>query len=170
MLSGIVCHAGDIDMFCLKGNVDSICISMNDAGLEWQTEFKFDNDGFLIGIDGDEFDCERDSSGRIVLVILEDYAEDDENELTTIETRLEYDDAGRVVKATAKTADEQWSQDYHYDNRGLLTSLSYDTAGENEVRTYTYVAFDSHGNWTERIENLSSMEQTIKQTRHIVYK
>lgn len=168
-ISGMMLHAGDLDMFCLKGPVDSVCVIMNDAGLEWQTEYTFDSEGFLIELDGEEFDCERDSSGRMISIILEDSAEDDEEAFTTIEVKISYDNAGRVVKTSSSSADEQWTQSYHYDHNGVLKQRDYDIVGNEEILTYVYLKFDDYGNWTERIEKLGSMDQSIRQIRHITY-
>lgn len=165
----LVCRANDFGMFCISGPVDSICIVMNDAGLEWQTEFTFDSDGFLIEIDGEEVECERDSEERITSITLTDYAEDDENSATTIQMRLFYDKSGRVVRTEAVSGDEQWVQHYIYDGQGRLKELRYDMNGEDEIRIYTYLKFDKFGNWTERTEKLRSMDQTIHQSRHITY-
>lgn len=165
----LVCRANDFGMFCISGPVDSICIVMNDAGLEWQTEFTFDSAGFLIEIDGEEVECERDSEERITSITLTDYAEDDENSATTIQMRLFYDKSGRVVRTEAVSGDEQWVQHYIYDGQGRLKELRYDMNGEDEIRIYTYLKFDKLGNWTERTEKLRSMDQTIHQSRHITY-
>lgn len=128
-----------------------------------------DADGLLIEIDGEEFDCERDSDGRMTSIILEGSAEDDEDSFTTIETRLIYDSKNRVIKTTAISADEQWTQNYTYDANGLLKQRDYDNLGDDESQTYTYLKFDSYGNWTERLEKQKSMDQTIRQTRIIIY-
>lgn len=94
-------HANDLDMFCLKGPVDSVCIVMNDAGLEWQNEYVFDEQGNLIELDGEEFICERDADGRMKSVLLEDAVEDDEEKFTTIEMTLSYNSDGRVNKVVS---------------------------------------------------------------------
>lgn len=169
-MCGLVAHANDLDMFCLKGPVDSVCIIMNDAGLEWQNEFTFDEKGFLVELDGMEIDCKRDSSGKMLSIIVEDAVEDDEDAFTTIEMCLTYDKAGRVVKVTSTSADEIWTQNYRYDHNGLLKERDYDSVDEDEVLTYTYLKFDEYGNWTERKEQLRSMDQTIIQTRNITYR
>lgn len=163
------CQANDLKMFCLSGPVDSICIVMNDAGLEWQTEYTFDTDGALIEIDGEEIDCKRDAEGRMTAITLIDTAEDDEESYTTISMRLFYDKAGHVVKSEAVSGDEQWVQTYVYDTKGLLKQHSYNMNGEDEIQTYTYLKFDKFGNWTERLEKSKSMDQTIRQIRNITY-
>lgn len=160
----------DLDMFGLKGAVDSVCIIMNDAGLEWQTEFTFDEDGMLIEIDGSEVECTRDKSGRIATIIVEDAVEDNEDEFTTIEMKLTYDEAGRVVKVAAISDGESWVQNYRYDPKGLLKEHDYDGADQDETQKYEYLKFDSHGNWTLRHEKLKSMDQTIVQKRNITYR
>lgn len=65
-MCGLFAQAGvkDLDMFGLKGPVDSICIIMNDAGLEWQNEFTFDEHGMLVELDGMEVECTRDELGE----------------------------------------------------------------------------------------------------------
>lgn len=170
LLTNFACKANDLDMFRLSGPVDSVCIIMNDAGLEWQTEFTFDTNGILDGIDGEEIDCIRDDNGRITSITLIDAAEDDEESFTTIEMNLFYDNAGRVIRTTGMSADEQWSQRYIYDTNGLLKERTYDIVGEEEIQSYLYLKFDEYGNWTERLEKLQSMDQTIRQIRHITYR
>ncbi len=169
-LLSISAHAGDLGMFCLKGPVDSVCVVMNDAGLEWQTEFVFDEDGFLIELDGEDFECERDENDRIRSVVLEDMVEDNEELYATIGMTFEYDKAGRVIRQISKSADETWTQNYHYDDKGRLIKRDYDTMSEDEVMTYEYVKFDELGNWTERIEKSASMDQNIRQIRKIFYR
>lgn len=169
-ICSLFANANDLEMFCLKGSVDSVCIIMNDAGLEWQTEFSFDKDGKLVRIDDNEFDCKRDAKGRIASITVEDAVEDDENVFTTIEMQLTYDNSGRVTKVRSTSTDETWEQIYRYDEKGLLKERGYDSADEDETLKYVYLKFDKHGNWTERLEKLSSMDQTIAQTRHIIYR
>ncbi|WP_290449720.1 hypothetical protein, partial [Duncaniella muris] len=108
----LICKANDLPMFCLAGPIDSLCVVMDDAGLEWQNEYTFDSDGSLIEIDGDEVDCERDSAGRISSITLIEATEDDEDTYTTIKMRLFYDKSGRVVRVEAVSGDEQWVQTY----------------------------------------------------------
>ena len=160
----------DLDMFGLKGAVDSICIIMDDAGLEWQTEFAFDEDGMLIEIDGSEVECTRDKQGRISSITVEDAVEDNEDEFTTIEMKLTYDSAGHVIKVTATSQGESWVQNYRYDSRGLLKEHDYDGADQDEAQKYEYLEFAAHGNWTLRHEKLESMDQTIVQKRNITYR
>lgn len=163
-------HANDLDMFCLKGPVDSVCIVMNDAGLEWQNEYVFDEQGNLIELDGEEFICERDADGRMKSVLLEDAVEDDEEKFTTIEMTLSYNRDGRVDKVVSTAGDETWTRNYRYNEKGLLKERDYDTSGDDEKLTYVYYKFDDHGNWTERLEKLGSMDQTIRQIRNITYR
>ena len=165
----LICKANDLPMFCLAGPIDSLCVVMDDAGLEWQNEYTFDSDGSLIEIDSDEVDCERDSAGRISSITLIEATEDDEDTYTTIKMRLFYDKSGRVVRVEAVSGDEQWVQTYAYDSSGHLTEQCYNMNGVEEVRTYTYLKHDRFGNWTERLEKLKSMDQTIRQCRNIIY-
>ncbi|MCM1077483.1 MAG: hypothetical protein NC411_09010 [Bacteroides sp.] len=157
-------------MFCLKGPVDSICIVMNDAGLEWQTEFTFDENGFLIELDGAEIDCVRDENGRMKSITVEDALEDDEDAFTTINMTMAYDSEGRVIKVTSTSADETWTQNYRYNKDGLLSERDYDSDNQDEVQKYVYLKFDNFGNWTQRQEKLQSMDQVITQTRNITYR
>lgn len=160
----------DLDMFGLKGPVDSICITMNDAGLEWQTEYTFDEHGMLVELDGVEVECTRDEQGRMKTIIVEDAVEDNEDAFTTIEMHLFYDNAGRVVKVTSMSADETWTQNYRYHHNGNLKERDYDSVDQDEMLTYVYLKFDDYGNWTLRHEKLASMDQTIAQTRNITYR
>ena len=167
---GLFAHANDLKMFCLKGPVDSVCITMNDAGLEWQNEFCFDEKGFLVEMDGSDIDCKRDSFGRMISIIVEDAYEDNEEIFTTIEMNLTYDNAGRVSKVTSKSADEIWTQNYRYGQNRLLKERDYDSVDQDEVLKYTYLKFDDYGNWTKRVEKLQSMDSEIIHTRNITYR
>lgn len=171
-MCGLFAQAGvkDLDMFCLKGPVDSICIIMNDAGLEWQNEFTFDEHGMLVELDGMEVECTRDELGRMKTIIVEDVVEDNEDAFTTIEMHLFYDNAGRVIKVTSMSADETWTQNYRYHHNGNLKERDYDSVDSDEMLTYVYLKFDDYGNWTTRQEKLASMDQTITQTRNITYR
>lgn len=169
-LFGLSVHAGDLEMFCLKGPVDSVCVIMDDAGLEWQNEYVFDESGNLIELDGEEVICGRDSDGRMTSISLEEAVEDDEEKFTTIEMQLAYDQSGRVVKVVSTAADETWTQNFRYGPKGLLKERDYDTQSDDEKLTYVYRKFDEYGNWTERLEKLGSMDQTIRQIRHITYR
>ena len=167
---GIFAHANDLDMFCLKGPVDSVCIIMNDAGLEWQNEFCFDEQCFLVEMDGVDIDCKRDGFGRMISIIVEDAYEDNEEAFTTIEMHLTYDRAGRVSKVKSMSADEIWTQNYRYDHNGLLKERDYDSVDQDEALKYTYLKFDDYGNWTKRVEKLQSMDSEIIQIRNITYR
>ena len=168
-MCGLFTYASDLDMFGLKGPVDSVCIVMNDAGLEWQTEFTFDENGLLIEIDGVEVSCERDVKGRMTSITVEEAVEDDEDSYTTINMTIAYTPSGRVSKVTASSGDEVWTQTYSYDADGLLKELIYDSTEDKEVQQYTYLKFDEYGNWTQRQEKLQSMDRTVTQTRNITY-
>lgn len=161
--------SSDLEMFQLKGAVDSICITSNDAGLEWQTEFTFDEDGNLIEIDGEEFECERDAMGKIQSLVIEYAAEDDESVISTMELVLKYDSAGRVTSVESITPEEPLKHKYHYGDDGILRQKDEEFPDYTESITYTYLKYDSHGNWTERVEQLSSMNQSITQKREIFY-
>ncbi len=142
---------------------------MNDAGLEWQNEFRFDKDGNLIEVDGEEFACDRDDSGRIVSLTLEEAVEDDEETFTAIDMELTYDSNGHVAKVISTSEDESWAQNYRYDKDGNLRERDYDAGTDDELLTYEYKSFDRFGNWTLRLEKLGSMDQTITQQRKITY-
>lgn len=169
-LCSLCSHANDLTMFCLKGPVDSVCIIMNDAGLEWQTEFTFDEDGYLTELDGSEIDCTRDESGRMKSIIVEDALEDDEDSYTTIKMTLHYDATGHVVKVVSTSSDETWTQNYRYNKDGLTDERDYDSDNQDEIQKYVYLKFDNYGNWTERLEKFQSMDQVITQTRNITYR
>ena len=112
----------------------------------------------------------RDSKGRIVSIILEDSAEDDEDTIATFETKLIYDNKGRVIRTETTDTEEQWIQNYHYGKDSLLQRRDYGVNGNDEYSTYRYVKFDEYGNWIERIEKLGSMDQTINHKRQIIYR
>ncbi len=162
-------HSSDLDIFLLKGPVDSVCVTFNDAGLEWQTEFTFDVDGNLIEIDGGEFDSTRDSSGRLKTLTIEYPAEDDESVINAITLVVKYDSEGRVTAVESLTPDDPLKRKYFYDKDGRLQRVEEENPDYTESMTYTYLKFDSYGNWIERREKLGSMDQTIMQKREVFY-
>lgn len=168
LLTGLNGSSKDLDMFSLNGPVDSLCVIMDDAGLTWQTEFKFNQDGLLVEFDGIEIDTERDGHNRIVDFIIEE--DDEDNEPVTIETKLEYDAAGRVIKTITTSPEEEWTETFIYDEKGRLKMREYTSVDATERFTYVYLKEDSNGNWTERQEKIASMDQVITQTRHIIYR
>lgn len=168
LLVGLSAHSKDLDMFRLIGPVDSLCVEMNDAGLTWLCEYSFDDDGFLIEVDGVEVNVDRDSSGLITDFIIEE--DDEDNEPVTIETKITYDKAGRVTSTITMSPDEEWTETFTYNHEGLLVKREYKSVDSTEVFYYTYTKFDSLGNWTERHEKVSSLNQSIIQTRNITYR
>mgnify|MGYP001029193111 CR=1 FL=1 len=168
LLTGISGHAKDLDMFSLKGSVDSLCIIIDDAGLTWQTEFKFDNNGYLIEFDGIKIDTERNELNQITDFIIEE--DDEDSEPITIETILEYDSHGRVIKTTNISPDEEWTETFTYDDKGRLLSKVYESPYASEKFSYVYVKEDSKGNWTQRQEKIASTDQITTHTRNIIYK
>lgn len=168
LLIGLSAHSKDLDMFRLIGPVDSLCVEMNDAGLTWQIEYNFDEDGFLVAVDGIEVNAERDENDFITDFIIED--EDEGNEPVTIETKIEYDKAGRVIKTVTSSPYEEWTETFTYNHEGRLIKREYASTDEKEIFTYVYTKFDSLGNWTERQEKIGSINQIVTQTRHILYR
>lgn len=168
LLVGLSAHSKDLDMFRLVGPVDSLCVEMNDAGLTWQCEYSFDDDGFLIEVDGVDINVERDRNGFITDFIIEE--DDEDNEPITIETKITYDKAGRVTGTKTVSPDEEWTETFTYNHEGLLIKREYMSADSTEDFYYTYTKFDPLGNWTERQEKVSSLNQSIIQTRHITYR
>lgn len=165
---GISVQAKDLDMFRLIGPVDSVCVELDDAGLIWQTEYKFDIDGFLTHIDGMEVNMDRNEHDQITDFIIEE--DDEDNEPVTIATKIEYDKGGRVIRTTTSSTDEEWTEIFTYNHEGHLVSREYQSPDAMETFTYAYLKFDSMGNWIERQEKIGSMDQVINQKRHITYR
>lgn len=150
----------DLNFFEAKGQVKSIRLD--------DYEFlEFSEDGELLRVDGyDAFrvmgptrvcadaDCTtftdvqaftRDANGRISRQAMLEYIA----EYTT-------DAGGRILRATNYGEGGQGLLIYHYDDKGLLTrqeEYAVDEEGHRydpTIYTYTYLSFDSHGNWTSR--------------------
>lgn len=168
LLIGLSAHSKDLDMFRLIGPVDSLCVEMDDAGLTWQIEYLFDEDGFLIEFDGIKVDADRNDNNQITDFIIEE--DDEDGETVTIETLIEYDKSGKVIKTITNSSGEEWSESFIYDTKGLLIKRIYESVDGKDIFTYVYNKFDSMGNWTERHEKLDSINQIIIQTRHITYR
>lgn len=167
LLTCISSNASDLKMFSLNGEVDSVCVVTDDAGLTWQSEYKFDNNGFLIEFDGIVVDANRDAQNHITDFIIDET--EDENEPVTIETSLSYDSNGLVIKTVNSSPDDDWTETFTYDNRGRLIRRVYTGVDTNERFTYKYLQEDAKGNWTERQEIAASNNQILIQRREIFY-
>lgn len=154
-------------MFSLKGKVDSVCIVTDDAGLTWQTEFKFDKNGFLIEFDGILVDANRNGQNQLTDFVIEEAEEGAEP--VTIETTLQYDHNGLVSKTINSSEGDDWTETFTYDKRGRLITRVYSGIDTNERYTYKYLREDSEGNWTERQETASYNNQILMQRREIFY-
>ena len=126
-------------------------------------------------LDGDEgfveyAKWERDEEGRVASI-------------TGVEgmSELTWSD-GRVVSASGFEEGTVWRNDYEYDAEGHLVKLSEYIGGfedeEDElplwsITEYSYLDFDSHGNWIRRAVKvtLADMENTedYEETRSIDY-
>lgn len=78
---------------------------------------------------------------------------------------VEYDwKDNRVTKVTAEYYGGEYRITYRYDHHNRLvesTTVSRDDTGESDISTtYTYLKFDSYGNWTER--NARSAIRTVQ--------
>lgn len=160
-------YASDLKMFSLNGKVDSVCVVTDDAGLTWQTEYKFDKNGFLIEFDGIIVDADRDEQNHITDFIVD--VTEDENEPVTIETSIDYDANGLVIKTVNSSPDDDWTETFTYDKRGRLIQRVYTGVDTNEHFTYKYLKEDENGNWVERHEIAASNNQTLIQRREIFY-
>lgn len=101
-------------------------------------------------------------------LIIEDAEDGDET--VTIETKLKYDAAGKVIKTITSSPDEEWTETFSYDRNGRLKSRNYTSPEVTEQYTYTYLKEDAQGNWTVREEKAVSMNQIITHTRKIIYR
>ena len=101
----------------------------------------------------------RDDKGRIInyantnIEGIDDYSKINFDEY--IAKSFEYDELGRVIKATY--SGWEWMTDYAYEYFGgnvYPTKATYESTAESLVIkgtvTYTYKEYDQYGNWTER--------------------
>ena len=153
-------------------------------------EVKFDRQGTMVGID--EYDpfaidqAYRESAGEDDFVEYAKWERDEEGyiaSITGMEGMSEYTwNDGRVVSAAGFEEGTVWKNDFEYDAEGRLVKLIEYIGGfedeEDELplwstTEYSYLEFDSHGNWIRRAVKvtLADMENTedYEETRTIEY-
>lgn len=151
---------------------------------------EFDRQGTMVNIGGyDPFAIEqayRDMDGDEGFVEYAKWERDEEGRVTSITgvegmSELTWSD-GRVVSAAGFEEGTVWRNDYEYDAEGHLVKLNEYIGGfedeEDELplwstTEYSYLEFDSHGNWIRRLVKvtLADLENTedYEETRTIDY-
>ena len=151
---------------------------------------EFDRQGTMVSLgDYDPFAIDqayRDLDGDEGYVEFAKWERDEEGRVASITgvegmSELTWSD-GRVVSAAGFEEGTVWRNDYEYDAEGRLVKLSEYIGGfedeEDElplwsITEYSYLDFDSHGNWIRRAVKviLADMENTedYEETRSIEY-
>ena len=122
-------------------------------------KYYYDENGNFIKGFSDKTVMVRDDKGRIINYVntniegIDDYSKINFDEY--IAKSFEYDDLGRVIKATY--SGWEWETVYTYEYFGgnvYPTKATYESTAESLVIkgtvTYTYKEYDQYGNWTER--------------------
>lgn len=84
----------------------------------------------------------------------------------------DYDASGKMYKETSKADDKiMYEKSFDYDNNGQISKEEYSDPdiGENYSWSFTYLSFDSKGNWTERTAKTMPEEMTTNNQRTISY-
>lgn len=122
---------GDGSFFDIRGHVKRVCYTIIRDGEKVIDEKNFDVNGVL---KGDDAEYERDSDGRIVGL------------QNTI--HFHYDSQGLLLSETYTRA--HYVTEYSLNEYGYRIRWSeYHEDELVESGTYSYISFDSHGNWTE---------------------
>ena len=151
---------------------------------------EFDRQGTMVSLgDYDPFAIEqayRDLDGDEGFVEFAKWERDEEGHIVSItgmDGMSEYTwNEGRVISAAGFEEGTVWKSDYEYDTEGRLVKLIEYIGGfedeEDELplwstTEYSYLEFDSHGNWIRRAVKvtLADMENTedYEETRAIEY-
>lgn len=166
--------ANDRTFFDLKGNVRSVTGYVSDYYNPCaERPLTFNQQGKLTKIDDNPasyYEIKRDKQGRIIQLtdVQGDgsiYAKYTYNEKSKI-VREDYfwmnDDTGETGKTGTATLT--------YDAKGNLSvrKIKLVEGGSIETWAYTYVSFDSKGNWTKRIKRVNGGAPDTE-TRNIMY-
>ena len=103
---------------------------------------------------GDIISIERDEQGRLIKYV---YTKPRHYQ------RHEYDDQGRISRTFFAAGGET----YDYNDKGLIVKKTQNHLSSVCITYYQYLAFDDHGNWTERISE--SDGEVAKEIRTITY-
>lgn len=179
----------DAEAFNLKGHVKE-CVTYDEDGYDiMSVSFKSNGEWVM-----DEYQLERDDQNRLLgfrdISIDTTYIEDEEghiqmdSNIITSDTYCGFSwENNQVVEYCAYCC---WSgsvwggkntydiHNYEYDNNGNVTNEVYcDGHTHAEYYTYTYIKYDSHGNWIERKVKTSYYNNDDSfnsvETREIVY-
>lgn len=158
MLTGIPMLAEaqyhDAEVFGAKGRVKMITTNYTRPGRTLRNTYSFSPSGELLTTQqGKIVSLERDGQGRLTKYVY--------NEAGSY-YQYEYDEQGRVSRrffSGGKT-------EYEYDNKGLIIQEIENFYSITCIR-YKYLAFDEHGNWTERICDRAGEE--AREKREITY-
>lgn len=103
---------------------------------------------------GDIISIERDEQGRLIKYVYTKRGHYQQHE---------YDNQGRV----SRTSFAAGSETYDYNEKGLIIKMTQDYLSSVSITNYQYLAFDDHGNWTERISE--SDGEVAREIRTITY-
>lgn len=108
---------------------------------------------------------QKDANGYIIMTHEADYGEGESYPITSSIVWENGKIKQRSDKSSSNSTDYYYSSstdtDYEYDDKGLLIkesskrkdSSSWGSNTYSSTKTYSYVDFDEHGNWTKRIVN-----------------
>lgn len=160
--------ASDLDMMGLKGNVQTLRVNYDEGGCKWCAEYAFDKDGNLAEIGGCPVDVERDTQSRIMRCTVAVNDENGESFLMT--STYTYDNHFHVTSISRVTPDSNWAESYTYSPDGRLLSRTFSYTDGVESLDYVYNSqVDTTGNWLSRTGLLADSQESLNESRLIVY-
>ncbi len=131
-------------------------------------KYVYDENGNFIKGFSEKTEMTRDDKGRIISYAntniegIDDYSKINFDEY--IAKSFEYDDLGRVIKATYSGWEWMTDDTYEYFGGNVYPkTVKYDSTAESYVIEttieYEYLKFDENGNWTERNQILKEVSR-----------
>ena len=145
----------DATVFEAKGDVKMIIHEIQQSTQRILRNYAFLASGELAATErGDIISIERDEQGRLIKYVYTKRGHYQQHE---------YDDQGRV----SRTSFAAGSETYDYTEKGLIVKMTQNYLSSVSITNYQYLAFDDHGNWTERISE--SDGEVAREIRTITY-
>lgn len=138
--------ATDRTLFGLKGTVAS-CTD------QYGQKTAFSAQGRItmlngVSVNSANMKTRRNAKGQITQIVSREEMEGgDYGNFTATYT---YDPQGRVKQIKHDTPYDSWNETLSYDAKGNVTQSKNISGTESNVIVYTYISFDSKGNWTKR--------------------
>lgn len=146
----------DAEAFDAHGRVHSLIVESQRELIHNRYYYAFSNDGQLTKTaDGPVIQIDRDAQGRLIRYVYNDAGS---------YYGFEYDGQGRVCNSSFPGGEAIFTR----DAEGRIVSNRERFMGSNDLYEYTYLAFDDHGNWTQRSITRNGSDYATE-TRRILY-